>query len=115
MVPFSVEEMWESSASNMNEFMEDSWNDGLSINLKVKACLLSQSKKLLEHESSRLFKDWVDARVKETGMTLSVLLGDQDLVLDMEVRDVVLQVDVFGDDEDTDDLPHNFGNKTIVC
>lgn len=78
----------------MHQLMEDSWDDSLSVDLEVEASLLSQSQELLKHKASGLFEDRIDAGVQEAGVRLAVLLGDQDLVLDVKVRNIVLQVDV---------------------
>lgn len=47
-------------------------------------------------------------------MTLSILLCDQNLVLNMEVGDVIFQIYIFGDYKGTNNLVENFGNETIV-
>ena len=47
-------------------------------------------------------------------MALSVLLSYQDLVLNMEVRDIVFEVDVFGYDEGSNYLIVYFGNKPVI-
>jgi len=101
MIPLSIKEVRESSRSNMNKLVEDCWDNGLSVDLEVHACLLCQSEKLLKHKSSRFLKDWVNTRVNQSSVTFSILLSNQDLILDMEMRNVVLKVDVFRNDKAT--------------
>jgi hypothetical protein len=106
--------MRESSASDMDKFMEDSWNDGLSINFEIHASLLSQSQQFFQHKSSRFFKNWVDTGMDQSGVALSILLSNQDLILNVEMRNVVFQVYVFGDHKSTDAIITDFGYETIV-
>lgn len=114
MVPLSIKEMRESSCSDVNKFVENCWDDGFSVYFKVKASLLGESEELLQHKSGGLLKDWIYAGMDESSMTLSILLGDQNLVLYVEVRDVVFKVDIFGDYESSYDIISNLGYKTIV-
>ena len=51
MIPFSVQKVRESSASNVDKLMENGWDDCIGLDLKVEAGLLSQSEQLLQHES----------------------------------------------------------------
>ena len=51
MIPFSVQKVRESSASNVDKLVENGWNDGICLDLKVEAGLLSQSEQLFQHES----------------------------------------------------------------
>jgi hypothetical protein len=92
MIPFSVKEVRESPATNVNQVVEYGWNNSTGINLEIEASLLSQSKKLFEDNSSGLLKDWVNTGVNKSSVALSILLSDKDLVLYMEVRSVVLEV-----------------------
>lgn len=101
MIPLSIKEVGESSRSNMNKLVEDTWNNGLSVDFEVHACLLCQSEKLFKHKSGRFLKDWVNTRVNQSRVTLSILLSNQDLILDVEMRDVILKVDIFGNDKAT--------------
>lgn len=48
-------------------------------------------------------------------MTFSILLGDEDLVLHVEMRDVILQVHILRDDKGSDNLIEDFCNEGIVC
>ena len=95
VVPLAVKEVGESPGADVDKLMENCWNDSLGVDLKVKACLLGQPQELLQHEAGGLLEDWVDARVDESRVGLAILLSNQDLVLYMEVRDVVLEVDIF--------------------
>jgi len=106
--------MWESSASDMNQLMENGWNNCLSVHLKVEASLLSQSQELFQHESSRFFEDGVHTRMDQSGVTFAILFSDQNLILHMEMRDVVLKINIFGDDKHSNDLIKNFCHKTEV-
>ena len=47
-------------------------------------------------------------------MTLSILLANQNLVLHMEMRCVVIQIDIFGQNEAADNLVHDFCNESVV-
>ena len=47
-------------------------------------------------------------------MTLPVLLGDQNLILNVEVRDIVLKIDIFGNDKGPNDLIKHLGNESVV-
>jgi hypothetical protein len=39
MVPFSIQEMWESSTPDMDKLVEDRRNDSVGVNLEVKTVL----------------------------------------------------------------------------
>jgi len=39
--------------------------------------------------------------VNQSRVTLSILLSNQDLILDVEMRDVILKVDIFRNDKAT--------------
>ena len=114
MIPFSIEEVRESSTSNVHKIMENCWNDGLSAHFEVKACLLCQSEKLLEYNSCRSFKDRVNARVNKSSMALSILLSYQNLVLYMEVRCIILKVDIFGYNKCSDYLIVYLCYKAVI-
>mgnify|MGYP003344446544 CR=1 FL=1 len=43
MVPLAVKEVRETTGANMNKFMEDSWNNGLVMDLKVEASISGQA------------------------------------------------------------------------
>jgi len=94
--------------------MEDRWDDGLCIDLEVHAGLLSKSQELFQHEPGRFFEDRVDTRVNESGVALSILFSNQDLVLNMEVRDVELQIHILRDDKATDDIILDLGHESII-
>lgn len=47
-------------------------------------------------------------------MGFSILFGDKNLILNMEVRNVILKVYIFGYDERTDNLIVYFCDKTEV-
>lgn len=115
VIPFSIQEVWESSASHVNEIVENWRNDCLIVDLKVHACLLSQPQQLFQDDSCRFFKDWVDTRVNQASVALAVLLGNQDLILDVEVRNVVLKVDILRKYESSYDLVEDFGYEAVVC
>jgi len=78
----------------MHEIMENRWDDGLVLDLKVETSLLSQTKKLLKNRPGSSLEDRVNTGVDHSCMALSVLLSNQNLVLNVEVRDVVFEVDI---------------------
>jgi hypothetical protein len=47
-------------------------------------------------------------------MALTVLFCNQNLVLDVEVGDIVVKIDIFGDYKSTDDLVKDFRNEAKV-
>ena len=47
-------------------------------------------------------------------MCFSFVFVEEDAVLDVEVAFVVLQIDIFGEDKDSDDLFAHFGDEGYV-
>lgn len=79
----------------MNEVVENAWNDGIVVNFEIQAGLLGESKQLFHNGSGCLLEDRVDTGVDQSGVTLSILLCNQNLVLNMEVGDVIFQIHIF--------------------
>ena len=63
MIPLSVEEVRESTRTNVNQLVEYCWNHSLGLDLEVERSLVWKSQKFFEKETRALFKDWVDNRV----------------------------------------------------
>ena len=69
--------------------MENLWDDSSIVDFKVQACFLGESEQFFQNGSSSFLKDRIHTRVNQSGMTLSILLSNQNLVLNMEMRNVI--------------------------
>ena len=50
----------------------------------------------------------------QSSVALSILFSDQNLILDMEVRDIILKVYILRNDEGTNTIIVDLGYETIV-
>jgi hypothetical protein len=50
----------------------------------------------------------------QSGVALSILFSNQNLILNVEMGDVILKVDIFRDDKSTNAIIIDFGYETII-
>lgn len=96
MIPLLVKEMRESSASHMNKFMEYLRNDCSVMDLKVQASVSREPKELFEDIPCAFFKNGVHYWEDESSVGLPLVFVEQDRVLDVEMRLVVLKIHLLG-------------------
>ena len=101
MVPFTVQEVRETARTHVDQLVEDGWDNGLVMDLKVNASVGTESHELLKDETGGSFEDGVDYREDQTSVSLAFMLIKQNGILDVEMRLVVLQVDILGQEEST--------------
>ena len=102
MVPLTVEEMWESAASNVDQLIENGGDHGLSLHFEVHAALGTESEHFFEQEAGRCLEDLVNRAEDKSSVAFALMLRQQDLILNVEMRDIVVKVDVFGNEEGRD-------------
>jgi hypothetical protein len=104
VVPFAVQEVGETARTHVDQLVEDGWDHGLVMDLKVQAGVGTESHELLKDETGGSLEDGVDDGEDQAGVSLALVLIEQDGILDVEVRLVVLEVDILGQEEGTDDI-----------
>jgi hypothetical protein len=73
----------------MNKVVENGWNDSAIVNFKVQACLLRESQQLFQNGSGSSLKNGINTRVNQPGVTFSILFSNQNLILNMEMRNII--------------------------
>jgi len=66
VVPLAIEEMRETSSTDMHKLVEDGRDDSRVLNFEVEAGLSREPKDLFHHELGRFFEDRVDDRVNQS-------------------------------------------------
>ena len=89
---------------HVDQLVKDGRDHRLVIYLEVQASVGTQSHELLKDEAGGSLEDGVDDGEDQAGVSLALMLIEQDGILDVEVRLVVLQVDILGQEEGTDDI-----------
>ena len=93
-VPFPLKEMWEHPESKGSELVEDVRQKSPIMYFKVKACFASQSHDFLQDEPNWLNEQRVDQRVNHLRMVLSWVLIQDYVVLNKEMRHIIIQVHI---------------------
>ena len=90
MVPLFVQEVRKAARADVDQLVEDRWDDSLSLNLEVERCLVRKAQEFFHQEARALLEDRVDDGEDEARVALFVVLIHQNLVLNVEVADVVV-------------------------
>jgi hypothetical protein len=74
MVPLFIKEMRKSSQTDVHELVENCWNHGCVLNLKVHRGFATQAKDFLQQKASAPLEDWVYGAEDQTAVALAVML-----------------------------------------
>jgi hypothetical protein len=72
------------------------------MHFKIKASFIGESHNLLENKTYGLYEQRIDEGVDDFSVLISGMLFQDYLILDKEMRDVVIQIDIFRDSVNSD-------------
>ena len=98
----------------MHQFVEDCGNDSLVVNLEVHAGVCGQTHQFLQDEASGALEDGIDHREDQTSVCLALMLIQQHSVLNVEVGLVVVEIDVFCEQEGANHVVIDLANEGKV-
>ena len=111
MIPLAVEEVGEASGADVDELVEDRRDYRLIMDLKVHARVTTQTQQLLQNEPGGSLEYGINDGEYQLSVSLAFMLIQQDSVLYVEVRLVVLEVHVLGQEESADDIFVDFAHE----
>ena len=94
--------------------MEDIRQQSSIMNLEVKASLVSEPHNLFENEPDILDEKRIDEGINNFGVFVAGVLVQANLVLDEEMRDVVVEIDCFGDSVECNHFTSAVYNKSQI-
>lgn len=111
-VPFFFEEVRKYSHPEWSKLMKNIRKQGSVMDFEVKTGLIGKPKNLFENESNIFDEERINKGVNNFSVLVSGMLVEDNVILNKEMRDVVIQVDCFRNCIHTNDFIATLDCKT---